>query len=344
MGLGSVASVGLAAAREKAQECRRMVAKGIDPLEVKREPRVAIPAFGQVAEELIASREGTWRNEKHRAQWRMTLTVYAKPLWAVSVDKIDTEAVLACLKPIWVSKPETASRVRGRIEAVLDYARARKWRGGENPAQWRGHLAHLLPKRGKLSRGHHAAMPYRDVPAFIARLRECEGVGALALEFTILTAARTGEVIGATWGEIEGDVWTIPAVRMKAAREHRVPLSARAMAIADQMRAVRTNAFVFPGPRGRGLSNMAMDAVLRRMGSDVTVHGFRSAYRDWCAEQTSFPHDVIEQSLAHTAGSKVELAYKRTDHLEKRRALAEAWAQYCEPTPVTTSNVIKLKA
>ncbi len=237
MGLGSAASVPLASAREKAAECRKLVAAGKDPLEAKRAAQSAVPTFGDVTDALIAAKESAWRNEKHRWQWRHTLTEYAKALRNKAVDKITTEDVLAVLKPLWTTKPETASRLRGRIEAVLDAAKAQGHRSGENPAAWRGHLAHFLPKRQKLTRGHHAAMAYRELPAFVVRLREREGVATLALDFCILTAARTGEVIGATWGEfdLEEKVWTVPAGRMKAAKGHRVPLSDRAVSIVERM-------------------------------------------------------------------------------------------------------------
>ena len=333
MGLGSAASVPLASAREKAAECRKLVAAGKDPLEAKRAAQSAVPTFGDVTDALIAAKESAWRNEKHRWQWRHTLTEYAKALRNKAVDKITTEDVLAVLKPLWTTKPETASRLRGRIEAVLDAAKAQGHRSGENPAAWRGHLAHFLPKRQKLTRGHHAAMAYRELPAFVGRLREREGVATLALDFCILTAARTGEVIGATWGEfdLEEKVWTVPAGRMKAAKGHRVPLSDRAVSIVERMAEFKVSDFIFPSPRGRGLSNMAMVAVLRRLGVAVTVHGFRSAFRDWAGNETHFPREIAEAALAHVVGDSVERAYRRQDALEKRRALMDAWAGYCEP-------------
>jgi integrase len=255
-------------------------------------------------------------------------------LRAKPVDTIGTDDVLAILKPIWTTKAETASRVRGRIEKVLDAAKAKGFREGENPARWRGHLDHLLPKPSKLARGHHAAMPYEIVAAFVGDLREREATAALALEFCILTAARSGEVLGARWPEFDLDkkIWTVPANRMKAGREHRVPLSARAVSILKQLEKIKTGEFVFPGQaRNRPLSNMAMEMVLRRMKiENATVHGFRSSFRDWAGNVSSFPREVTETALAHVIGDKAEQAYRRSDALDKRRKLMEAWAAYCE--------------
>ena len=340
MGLGSARDVPLARARELAAECRAIIVSGRDPLQVRAEAGAAkrpVPTFGECADEFVATKQSEWRNEKHRAQWAMTLTKYAAPLRKLPVDAIDTATVLSVLKPIWQAKPETASRFRGRIEQVLDAAKAQGHRTGENPARWRGHLDKLLAKRQKLRRGHHAAMPYADVPAFLSRLRErqAESVSALALEFAILTAARSGEVLGMRWNEVDkaAKVWTVPAARMKAAREHRVPLSARALAVLEEAEKARTGEFVFPGSRGaRPLSVMAMEMVLRRMNLDnVTVHGFRSAFRDWAGNETHFAREVAEAALAHVIGDAAERAYRRGDALEKRRALMEAWANYCEP-------------
>jgi integrase len=264
----------------------------------------------------------------------MTLTRYAEPLREMPVSAIDTAAVLSVLQPLWKSLPETASRVRGRIEHVLDAAKARGYRTGENPARWRGHLDNLLPKRQRLTRGHHPAMPYANVPIFIAQLRERQSasIGALALEFTIATAARSGEVLGARWDEIDtvAKVWTVPAQRMKSGREHRVPLSTRALAILAQAQMVRLGSFVFPGARAsKPLSVMALGMTLRRMGrSEVTVHGFRSAFRDWAGNETNFQRELAEAALAHVVGDKAEQAYRRGDALEKRRSLMEAWASH----------------
>jgi integrase len=289
-----------------------------------------------MADEVVSSLETAWRNPKHREQWRMTLTRYCEPIRSIPVDLVTTEHVLDILKPIWGKVPETASRLRGRIEKVLDAARAKGHRTGENPARWRGHLDHLLPARQKLTRGHHKALPYPEVPALTARLQRSGSVSALCLEFTILTAARSGEAMGARWGEIGLDrgIWTVPKERMKAGREHRVPLSSRAREILVQMGEIRDGELVFPGQRrGRPLSTMALEMVMRRMRVDATVHGFRSAFRDWAAEMTSAPREVAEAALAHTLENKVEAAYRRTDLFEKRRALMEQWAQYCSSLP-----------
>jgi integrase len=348
MGLGN-AAVSLAQAREKAAEARKLVAAGVNPIEARREAeRIAAgkPTFGQCADALLAAKASEWRNEKHRQQWAMTLETYAAPLRSRPVDEIDTEAVLGVLQPIWRTTPETASRLRGRIEAVLDAARAKGYipRNEANPARWRGHLDKLLPKRQKLTRGHHAAMTFDDVPEFIGKLREREACAALALEFLTLTAARSGEVLGARWAEfdLEGKVWTVPAARMKAGREHRVPLSSRALAILEAVADAKTGEFVFAGQKaGKPLSGMAMEMVLRRMKADsVTVHGFRSAFRDWCGEATSFPRELAEAALSHVAGDATERAYRRGDALEKRRKLMDAWAGFCEPK--AGSNVLSM--
>jgi integrase len=253
--------------------------------------------------------------------------------WCPARQAIDTKLLLKVLEPIWTAKPETASRLRGRLEAILDWAKVRGHREGENPARWRGHLDKLLPARSKVRRvEHHAAMPYAALPAFLENLRGQEGIAARALEFTILTAARTGEVIGATWAEISfaEKVWTVPAARMKAHREHRVPLGERALAILKEMH-TSDDGFVFSGGRpGKPLSPTALILVLRRMGyGDITTHGMRSAFRDWCAEHTNFPSEVAEMALAHTVSDKVEAAYRRGDLFDKRRKLMEVWARYC---------------
>jgi integrase len=339
MGLGN-AAVSLAHAREKAAVARKLVAAGVNPIEARREAeRIAAgkPTFGQCADALLAAKASEWRNEKHRQQWKMTLETYAAPLRSRPVNEIDTEAVLGVLQPLWRTTPETASRLRGRIEAVLDAARAKGHiaRNEANPARWRGHLDKLLPKRQKLTRGHHAAMAFDGVPEFIGQLREREATAAMALEFAILTAARSGEVLGARWAEMDmvAKVWTVPAARMKAGCEHRVPLSCRALAILDVLAKGKVGEFIFAGQTaGKPLSGMAMEMVLRRMKvGGVTVHGFRSAFRDWCGEATSFPRELAEAALAHAAGDATERAYRRGDALEKRRKLMEAWAGFCEP-------------
>jgi integrase len=345
MGLGGVA-VSLAAARERAADARRMLAAGQNPIDGARLAKAGRPTFGRIADDFLAAKGAEWRNAKHRAQWEMTLQKYAAPLRSRPVDGIDTTAVLEVLHPLWATIPETASRLRGRIETVLDAARARGLIGQHeaNPARWRGHLDKLLPKRQKLTRGHHAAMAFAEVPDFMARLRKRDAVAALALEFTILTAARTAEALGARWDEIDfgRKVWTVPAARMKGGREHRVALSGRAMAILEKLVAAKSGEFVFPGQRpDKPLSGMAMEMVLRRMKADgVTVHGFRSSFRDWCGEVSTFPREVAEAALAHVAGDQTERAYRRGDALEKRRALMESWAQFCEPK--SAGNVVSI--
>ena len=344
MGLGAFPLVSLEHARDAAREARKLAKAGIDPIaDNKREK--AVPTFGELADTVAADLSEGFRNEKHKAQWKMTLTVYAKPLRAMSVDAIETADVLAVLKPLWTAKPETASRLRGRIEKVLNAAKAKGFRSGENPAAWRGHLENLLPKQSMLTRGHHAAMPYADVPTFINKLRERDATAALALEFTILTAARTGEALEADWSEfdLDANVWTVPAVRMKPGRVHRVPLSERAVEILRGLEKERVSRFVFPGQKAdRPLSGMSMEMVLRRMKvENATVHGFRSSFRDWAGNETPFPRDLAETALSHVIGDKAEQAYRRGDALEKRRALMEAWANYCEPS--AASNVIVLK-
>jgi integrase len=348
MGLGPVNGVSLAEARKLATAARNEVANGRDPIEARDAGRRASQgrkAFGDCALALLAAKQSEWRSAKHRQQWRVTLETHAAPIWTMPVQDIGTEAVLSVLRPLWQTRTETASRVRGRIEAVLDAAKAQGLRQGENPARWRGHLDKLLPKRGKLSRGHFAAMSYAEIPAFMAALRELEGMAALALEFAILTAARSGEALGARWPEIdlEAKVWTIPAPRMKAAREHRVPLSGRAMAILARLAEVNTGEFVFFGQRpGKPLSPASLTMVLRRLQINrATIHGFRSSFRDWAGNETHFPRELAEAALAHVIGDKSEQAYRRSDALEKRRALMEAWAAYCEPRDA--GNVIALK-
>jgi integrase len=344
MGLGTPATVSLADAREKAAHARRIVAQGLDPIH-ERKRTGGVPTFGEMADQVRESLSASFRNAKHRAQWKTTLATYAAPLRDKAVDTITTDDVLAVLKPIWTTKAATASRLRGRIEKVLDAANAKGFRRGENPARWRGHLDHLLPKRSKLSRGHHAAMPYEDVAAFVGRLREGDSLAAKALELCILTAARTGEILEMRWSEmdLEKSVWTLPPNRTKAGREHRVPLSARAMAILKELAEIKTGEFVFSGQRKeRPLSKKAMELVLKRMKTEnATVHGFRSSFRDWCGNETHFPREVVETALAHAIGSEVERAYRRSDALAKRRELMEAWANYCDPT--RTAKVLQLR-
>jgi integrase len=344
MGLGPAGrdGVSLAEARDEAGKARDLVRGGADPIQARNEAKAKperIWTFGEVADEFVTGLSPQWRNEKHRAQWKMTLRIYAAPLRSVQVAQVDTAAVLGVLQLIWQTKPETASRLRGRIERVLDAAKARGLRSGENPARWRGHMDHLLPKRQKLTRGHHAAMPYEQLPAFISELRRREAVAARALEFLILTAARSGEVLGARWDEIdmEAKVWTVPASRMKAGREHRVPLSTPALTVLEAVKPLAVEpgsgrAAVFPSQqRGKPLSAMALAMLMRRIGAAWTVHGFRSSFRDWAGEISSSPRELAEAALAHTLGDATERAYRRGDALEKRRAVMESWATFIEP-------------
>ena len=343
MGLGPIDLYSLAEARQKALEARKLVAEGIDPIEARQAKRSAAAVdaakgmtFRACAEAYINAHRSGWRNPKHAAQWPATLDAYVYPHFgSLPVQAVDVGLVLKAVEPIWTEKPETASRVRGRIESVLDWATARGYRQGENPARWRGHLENLLPPRSKMRRvEHHAALPYAELAAFMAALRQQEGVGARALEFAILTAARTGEVIGARWDEINvaERLWIVPADRMKAGKEHRAPLSDAALAIVERMAAIRQGDHLFPGGKTeRPISNMAMLMLLRRMGrDDLTAHGFRSTFRDWAAEATNFPAEVAEMALAHTVGDKLEAAYRRGDLFEKRREIMAAWANFIE--------------
>lgn len=365
MGLGPLALYGLKDARMKALDARRLCHEGVDPIEARHsaraEAKLAVAkatTFKQCAEAYIGAHRAGWRNAKHAAQWEATLATYAEPIIGeLSVQAIDTALVMKVLEqkvrdgrnkrdaPLWTAKPETAGRLRGRIESILDWATVRGYRDGENPARWRGHLDKLLPARAKVRKvEHHAALPYGDLPDFMTRLRDQEGVAARALEFAILTAARTGEVIGARWREIDlsGKVWTVPADRMKAGKDHRVPLTPRAITILVEMKPLidlddqsgGPEAFVFPGSkRGQPLSNMAFLMLLRRMKrDDLTAHGFRSTFRDWAAERTDFPSEVAEMALAHAISSKVEQAYRRGDLFERRRDMMAAWSRYCDPT------------
>jgi integrase len=346
----------LAQARGISSIYRMKVKFGIDPLaerqEViasakaeKRAEQAAAVTFEAMAEIYLATKERSWRNAKHRQQWRNTLKTYAFPvLGDMRVGDIETSHILRVLEPLWDEKTETASRVRGRIEAILDAAKVREYRTGENPARWRGHLAQILPARTKLSRGHHRAAPYDEVPSILSALRSHSAIGALALEFTILTAARTGEAIGATWEEIDFQkgVWTIPAHRMKAGREHRVPLSDQALTILHSVEELGKT-HIFPGQRGGPISGMTMLMLLRRMLTDVTVHGFRSSFRDWAAECTGYSHEVCEMALAHTIGNKAEAAYRRGDLFEKRRRLMADWATYCAEGQTAQSDVVPIR-
>jgi integrase len=341
IGFGSARDVKLARARELAALARSKLAESINPKDATRPSAGA--TFGECADRVIEAMRPSWRNAKHAAQWEMTLRNYAAPLRLLPADKITTDDVLSVLKPLWNDKSETASRIRARIERVLDAAKAQGLRSGENPARWRGHLDQLLPKRQRLTRGHHAAMSYADVPGFMADLQSRHATAALALEFAVLTAARSGEVLGARWDELDlaSSVWTVPAHRMKAGYEHRVPLSRRALKIVKTLHETRDGEFVFPGQKpGKSLSVMALEMVLRRMKVDgVTVHGFRSSFRDWAAECTNFTNEVCEAALAHVIKNKAEAAYRRGDLFDKRRKLMEAWAVYC-----ATPKAVKIVA
>jgi integrase len=349
MGLGSLRLFTLKEARERARKFRQMLADGIDPIEAKHQRRAKAKAerakhktFKQCAEAYIAAHGKSWKNEKHAAQWPATLATYAYPVMGdLPVASIDVPHVLQAIEPIWAEKPETASRVRQRIEAVLDWATARKYRHGPNPAAWKGHLDKLLPKAAKLKRvKHHAALPWADVPAFMAELRSRDSISTRALEYLILTATRTGEVIGARWNEIDfaTKAWTIPATRMKAGKEHRVPLSDRALEILEGL--PREGEFVFPGGKaGQPLSNMAMLELMKGMKPGYVPHGFRSTFRDWAAERTNFPRWVCEVALAHVVQG-VEGDYRRGDLFEKRRQLMRAWAEYCASRPASASGKV----
>jgi integrase len=357
MGLGSFTVISLDAARELAADARRLRERGVDPIEARQVAKQTAALekakalkFKDAAATYIAAHRAGWRNEKHAAQWTATLETYAYPaIGEVSVQAIDTGLVLKVLEPIWTTKPETAGRVRGRVESILDWAKARGYRAGENPARWKGHLDQLLPARSKVRKvKHHAALPFDQIPAFMTALRAQEGSGARALEFTILTAARTGEIIGATMDEINAreKVWTVPAERMKASKEHRVPLGKRALALVDEMKDARGKSpYVLPGGKlNEPLSNMAMLALLERMGrTDLTVHGFRSTFRDWAAERTNFPEWVVEAALAHAVGDKVEAAYRRGDLFEKRRRLMDAWAEFCAKPAAERGGVVPMR-
>ena len=340
MGLGSFPDVGLADARAKASECRLQAAAGIDPIEERRVEPDAIPNFTACAARYIRAHRGGWKNAKHARQWVRTIKTYAKPvIGAKQVDAISTENILKILSPIWTTKTETAKRVQGRIECILDFAAAHRYRDSLNPARWRGHLDKLLPKPSRVKKvTHHPAMPYTDAPAFMNELARNDCVSALALRFLILTATRTSEVLQAQWQEIdqEAAMWTIPADRTKTKREHRVPLPDAAMAVIEALPRIEGSPYMFPGARhGRPLSSMALLQLMRGMGYGVNgsrgnyvPHGFRSSFRDWSGEASSFPRDVAEMALAHVIENKVEAAYRRGDLFNKRRKMMGAWANH----------------
>jgi len=355
MGLGALATVPLKEAREEATRCRLLVKQGRDPIADRAAMRAQTQlaaanaiTFKECAVAYVMQHKAGWRNEKHAAQWTNSLATYAEPtLGGLPVASIDTGLVMRVLQPIWTEKPETAVRVRGRIEKILDWAKVQGYGSGENPARWRGHLDALLPKKAKVAPvEHHPALPYREMGEFMAELRRQESTAASALELAILTAARRGEVIGARWTEVNLDeaLWTIPAERTKTHKKHLVPLAPAAVAALEKMRARAESDFVFPGMKsGTPLSTAAMLALLERMGrADITTHGFRSAFRDWAAEQTAFPREAAEMALGHAVGSQVEAAYRRGDLREKRRKLMEAWAAYCA-APAKGGKVVQMR-
>lgn len=346
-GLGPYPDVSLSMARDRAAEARRLIVEGEDPITKKQQAKPK--TFREAAVELIESKRPGWKSAKHAAQWTATLESYVFPkIGAVQVAKIETADVISTLTPIWAAKPETANRIRQRIEAVIDYASALGIRSGDNPARWRGHLDHLLPKPNKVRAVvHHPALPHAQIAAFMTDLAKREGVAARALAFTILTAARSGETRGMTWGEVDLDakVWTIPAGRMKAAKEHRVPLTDSALALLGQRAEGAPDDAVIFGSEvkpGKPISDMSMTAVLRRMErANITVHGFRSTFRDWAGETTGFPREVIEAALAHSIKDKAEAAYARSDLFDKRRKLMEAWSSKIAPAE-RGSNVVAI--
>jgi integrase len=354
MGLGTYPDVTIKEARERAQEARKLLRDDMDPIDRRQATRSAMVAareialtFEQCATAYIAIKENEWKNAKHGDQWRNTLATYAFPIiGSLLVAHIDQTHILRILEPIWTTKTETASRLRGRIENVLDYATVRGYRKGDNPARWRGHLDKLLATPAKVSKiEHHAALPYTEVGEFMAVLQHQAGMGARALEFAIITAARSGEVRGAKWTEIDLDqaVWNIPADRMKAGREHRIPLSDAALELLRHLPRIDNSELLFPNTKGAELSDMTLTAVLRRMGRKITAHGFRSTFRDWAGETTAYPREVIEHALAHQLKDKAEAAYARGTLFNKRRKLMADWAKYCA-TVTTTASVTPINS
>jgi integrase len=355
MGLGPIHTVSLAMAREKAGECRNLLRDGIDPIEQRRAVKAAkgletakMMTFKECANTYISAHSAAWKNIKHINQWTNTLKTYVNPVFGhLDVSAVDTGLVMQVLEPIWTTKTETAGRLRGRIESILDWATVRKFRDGENPARWKGHLDNLLPKLSKVRKvKHHAALPYDELGNFMVGLRKQKGISASGLEFLILTGCRTSEGIGAAWTEIDFDkaVWTIPSERMKSGKEHRVPLSAAAVKVLKGMKDIRLSDYVFPGSKkNMPLSNMAFLQLLKRMKrSDLTVHGFRSTFRDWAAERTNYSREVAEMALAHAVGDKVEAAYRRGDLFEKRKGIMKDWASFCAVPSNTGDNVVDL--
>lgn len=347
IGLGGYPAKSLSSARETASQLRTEIAEGRDPRASLLRRNAPDPTFRECANLFLDSMESQWRNPKHRAQWRMTLgEAYSAHLQDMPVSDIGNADILKVLSPVWESKNETASRLRGRIERVLNFAKVKGWRTGENPAIWRGNLENVLPRRQKLARGHHRAMPYQEVPKLMEQLNTRDAIAARTLEFLILTTTRSGETLNATWQEIdfEACVWTIPAIRMKAGKAHRVPLTEPTLDILKPLSEIRVSDYVFPGQKPyRPMSNMALHMLLRRMNVErATIHGFRSSFRDWAGDETVFARETAEECLAHVVGNAVERAYRRGDALEKRRRLMEAWAAYCLSVP--SSKVVPIRA
>ena len=364
IGLGGYNNLSIGDARKRAQAAREAVERGEDPVAAVR-PSRAVPSFGQCADELVESMSKAWKNEKHRQQWVTTLTgeydtgrvridhkahashvTALKALRTKRIDQVVVADILSVLKPIWQEAPETASRLRGRLENVLSYAKAHGHRSGENPAAWRGHLDAILPARDKLSRSHQKALDYREIPTFMENLRSLETISRLCLEFVVLTGVRSGEARGLVWQEVDltEKLWTIPAKRMKAGKPHTVPLSDRAFDILEQMMKLRTSDFVFGGRSQKtGLSDAALSKVAKEVGGDISVHGFRSCLRDWAGDKTSHPREIIEHALAHSISDKTEAAYRRSTALEKRRLLMQQWSDYCSLNKEKPSNVIGFK-
>ena len=339
MGLGGYPDIGVADARQKAREARLKIEQGVDPILLRKQAKSELMAlqatdktFEQAAGEYIKIHADSWSNDKHRKQWESTLAAYAFPVVGkLSLRHIRQEHILKILEPIWTTKTETATRVRGRMESILDWAKVNGLRSGENPAAWKGHLDHMLPAPTRLKKIEHlTAVPVREMPGFMVKLRQAAGIAAQALEFLILTAARSGEVRGITWEEVSLDdaLWIVPAERMKMKKEHRVPLSNRAVDILKSQPRIDGNPLVFPAPRGSQMSDATMSAVLKRMNVDATVHGFRSSFRDWCGDYTNYPRDLAEQCLAHGADDPVEAAYRRGDALERRREIMNEWSKF----------------
>lgn len=353
-GLGGYPDVTLEQARERARELRELIRQGIDPAEQRRAAQDALRTanakrltFRQAAEKFLESKRREFRNPKHAAQWETTLKTYADPIiGALPVDQIEFPHIVRILDPIWTSKTETAKRVRGRIESVLAYATASGFRDGDNPARWRGNLDAVLPKPNKVSKvKHHRALPYAELPAFMVSLREKNGIAPRALEFLILTAARSGEIRGATWDEIDfkAKTWTVPGERMKAGKDHRVPLSAEALAILKALPRFEGGNYIFAAPRGGPLSDMALSQVTRRMKVDAVPHGFRSTFRDWAAEHTNYAREVAEQALAHTISNAVEAAYRRGDLFDKRRRMMADWSKFATSPHTAAATVTPIR-